>query len=107
MCQRSRFTKLFIVPALLLSAPAAFADIVWTGAVSTDIFDEANWDLTGSTVTVVDPNVTIDDNVVIANHTAPVEIPDVSGQARFQIGSGFKLTLDNALLRAASAAKSG
>ncbi|MCP3917724.1 MAG: hypothetical protein GY711_19445 [bacterium] len=74
----------------------AHADIVWTGAVSDDIFDEANWDLSGSTVTVVDPNVTIDDDVVIANTTSPVEIPDGAGQVRFQVGDGFTLTLDNA-----------
>ncbi len=100
MRQRTRSLLLFVLPGLLLSGPTAFADIIWTGAVSPDIFDEANWDLTGSTVTVVDPNVTIDDNVRIANHTAPVEIPDHGGQVRFQIGDGFKLTLDNAWLRA-------
>jgi hypothetical protein len=77
----------------LLAAPAG-ADIVWTGAVSSDIFDEANWDLSNSIVTVVDPNVSIDDNILIASAPAPVEIPNVTGQARFQIGNGYTLTVD-------------
>ena len=81
-----------------LAAPAS-ADIVWTGAVSSDIFDEANWDLSNSTVTVIDPNVGIDDHVVIANAPAEVWIPDVSGQQRFQIGDGFTVTIDNSHVR--------
>lgn len=84
--------------ALILFAVPAQADIVWTGAVSNDIFDENNWDLSGSTVTVVDPNVTIDDNVVIANAASPVEFPNVAGQVRFQIGRGRVMTLDNSTL---------
>lgn len=94
-------TKRSILGVLLaLLAPSAQADIVWTGASGNDIFDEANWDLTGSTVTVVDPNVTIDDDVVIANAALPVEIPDLGGQIRFQIGDGYTLTLDNSTLTA-------
>lgn len=82
----------------LLLAPALHADIVWTGAVSDDIFDEANWDLSQSTVTVIDPNVTIDDDVLIANAPVPVVIPDHGGQVRFQLGDGYTLTLDNSTL---------
>ena len=77
-------------PALLFGffGSPAFAQIVWTGAVSNDMFDEANWDLTGSSVTVIDPNVTIDDDVVVANTTSNVEIVELFGQMRFQIGDG-------------------
>ncbi|MFT4541367.1 MAG: hypothetical protein ACI841_004586 [Planctomycetota bacterium] len=90
-----------LIPAIiaLLIVPAG-ADILWTGAVNDDIFDEANWDLTGSAVTVVDPNVTIDDNVVIANAIAPVIVPDLGGQIRFQVGDGFTLTIDGSELNA-------
>jgi len=83
--------------SVLLAAPVA-ADIVWTGAVSNDIFDEANWDLSGSTVSVVDPNVSIDDDILILNAASPVELPDLSGQGRFQIGNGYTLTVDASVL---------
>jgi len=85
----------------LLAAPAE-ADIVWIGAVSNDIFDEANWDLSGSTVTIVDPNVSIDDNILIAGASTPVEIPNITGQARFQIGNGYTLTVDASVLNTAN-----
>lgn len=85
----------------LLAVPAQ-ADVVWTGAVSDDIFDEANWDLSGSTVTVIDPNVSIDDDVVIRDAAAPVVIPDISAQVRFQLGDGRTLTVDNSTLIAAN-----
>ncbi|MEZ6015923.1 MAG: hypothetical protein R3F49_12465 [Planctomycetota bacterium] len=90
----SQLISLFMAGAL---APSAAADIFWTGAVSADIFNEANWDLTQSTVTIIDPNVTIDDNVVIRNAAATVEMPEVggAGQMRFQIGEGYTLTVDN------------
>jgi len=86
------------LPLALLLTPALHADIVWIGAVSDDIFDEANWDLSQSTVSVVDPNVTIDDDVLIADAPAPVVIPDHGGQVRFQLGDGYTLTLDNSTL---------
>ena len=69
------------------------AEIVWTGANGADIFDEANWDLSNSLVDIIDPNVSIEDDVVIADAT--VEIPQVSAQQRFQVGSGFTITVDN------------
>jgi len=90
---------LFASLLALLAAPAG-ADIVWTGAVSNDIFDEANWDLSGSTVTIVDPSVSIDDNILIVGASAPVEIPNVSGQVRFQIGNGYTLTVDSSTVTA-------
>lgn len=81
---------------LTLLATPARADIFWTGATSNDIFDEANWDLTQSTVTVIDPDITIDDDIYIVNATATVEIPNNGGgQSRFQVGDGFTLTIDN------------
>jgi hypothetical protein len=91
-------TPTLLVALLGALAPTLQADIVWTGAVSNDIFDEANWDFSGSTVTVVDPNVSINDNVLIANTVQPVEIPNLGGQIRFQIGDGFTLTLDNGVI---------
>jgi hypothetical protein len=75
------------------------AAIVWTGAVDTDIFNEANWDLSGSAVTAVDPNVTIADDVNFLNAT--VSITDVTGQQRFQVGNGFLVTVDNSSIIAA------
>jgi len=79
----------------LLAEPAG-ADVFWTGATSNDIFDETNWDLTQSTVTVIDPDVTIDDDVYIVNAAATVEIPNNGGgQSRFEVGDGFTLTIDN------------
>jgi hypothetical protein len=81
---------------LTLLATPARADIFWTGATSNDIFDETNWDLTQSTVTVIDPDVTIDDDVYIVNATAIVEIPNNGGgQSRLEVGDGFTLTIDN------------
>ncbi len=86
--------------ALLASfAPVTMADIVWTGAVSNDIFEDLNWDLSASTVTAVDPNVSINDDVLIANTVQPVEIPNLAGQGRFQVADGFVLTIDNAQVR--------
>ena len=91
--------------ALLVLLTAVFpmpaqAEITWTGSVSTDIFDEANWDLSNSSVTTIDPNVTISDDAVIgpgpfAND--PV-IPQVPNQQRFQLDDGKTLTLDTVSL---------
>jgi hypothetical protein len=78
----------------------ASAEVIWIGGASTDVFDEANWDLSGSTVTVIDPNVSITDNVIIGPGpfaNSPV-IPELSGQQRLQLGDGHALTLDSALL---------
>lgn len=85
-----------------LTAVDARADIVWTGAVDDDIFNEANWDLSGSTVTAIDPNVTIDDDVVIANAAVPVVFPDIPSQVRFQLADTRTLTIDNSTVLVAN-----
>ncbi|MEE2807999.1 MAG: hypothetical protein VYB73_01695 [Verrucomicrobiota bacterium] len=84
------FTFIF---AFGLFKSSLIAEIVWTGANGADIFDEANWDLSNSLVDIIDPNISIDDDVVIANAT--VEIPQLTGQQRFQVGSDFTITVDN------------
>jgi hypothetical protein len=86
-----------LLPFAFIIAPA-HADIIWTGTTSNDVFDESNWDFTGSSVTTIDPNVTIEDNLVIANAANPVEIPDIGGQGRLQLGDGWSLTVDNSSL---------
>ena len=82
--------------------PAAHADILWTGAVSGDMFDEANWDLSQSQVTVIDPNVTIDDNVIIRDAPADVILTETGGgQLRFQVEEGRSVIIDNSRVVAA------
>lgn len=94
--------KLPQLVAALALAPAASADIVWTGAVSGDIFDEANWDLSQSSVTVIDPNVSIDDDVVIRDAPADVVITETGGgQFRFQVEEGRSVIIDNSRVVAA------
>lgn len=89
------------LPSLLLAllgplSAGASADLLWTGAASNDLFDEGSWDLSGSSVTLVDPNVSIEDDVRIIGTLVPAEIPNVSGQQRFQLGDGRTLLLDAA-----------
>ncbi len=84
------------IAAVLSCASIATADISWVGGTSDDVFDESNWDLSGSSVTMIDENVSIADNVVIgagpfANN--PV-IPDLAGQVRLQLDDGFSLTVE-------------
>ncbi|NCG27259.1 MAG: hypothetical protein GWP42_06935 [Verrucomicrobiales bacterium] len=81
------------------------AEIVWTGANGTDIFDEANWDLSNSPVDIIDPNIAIDDNVSIASSI--VEIPQLTGQQRFQVGSGFTITVDDSEIRLTGGSNDG
>ena len=81
------------------------AEIVWTGTNGGDIFDEANWDLSNSLVDIIDPNVSIDDDVIIANAT--VEIPQLTGQQRFQVGSGFTITVDDSEIRLTGGSNDG
>jgi len=69
--------------------------ITWTGASSQDIFEEGNWDLTESYVTAIDPGVTILDDVLIEDAPQTVQLPDVTGIARLQLGDGYTLTIDN------------
>lgn len=76
------------------------AQISWTGAVSTDIFDEANWDLSNSSVVMIDPNVSIMDDVLIGGGpfaNSPV-IPQLDGQQRFQLDDGRTLTVSGGTL---------
>ncbi|MDB4141992.1 hypothetical protein N9733_00845 [Akkermansiaceae bacterium] len=85
-----------LVPFLILPTSAA---IIWTGATSTDVFDESNWDLSGSAVTVIDSNISVADDLTITGATA--SIPDLAGQIRFQVGDGFTINLNNATLESA------
>ena len=82
-----------------------FAEIVWTGANGADIFDEDNWDLSNSLVEVIDPNFSIDDDVIIKDAT--VEIPQVTGQQRFQVGSGYTITVDNSEIKLVGGSNDG
>jgi hypothetical protein len=78
------------------SLPVGEPDGVWTGALGADVFVEANWDLSSSTAAVIDPNVTVDDSLVIRAATSMVELPEVNGstQVRLQLGDGRRLTID-------------
>jgi hypothetical protein len=90
---KSTLATLTAFAAFLCSSQAA---IVWTGATSTDPFDDSNWDFSGSGVSAVDANVSVADDLLIANGT--IEIPNLAGQQRVQIGNGFAMTLDNSTL---------
>ncbi len=71
------------------------ASISWLGTVSDDIFDVGNWDLSASSVTTLEPNVSIEDSVIIGAGpfpNAPV-IPEVTGQQRFQLADGQVFSL--------------
>ena len=67
--------------------PAVHADIVWTGAVSSEVFDEANWDLSNSTVTTIDqPNGAVDILVgsiplVLAGESRGLELRTENGES--------------------------
>ena len=109
-----RSTLLLLAAAA--TAASAHAQVVWTGTVSNDIFDEANWDLTNSMVTVIDPQVgagglmSIDDDVMISNvsGTMAPEIPDIAGgQWRFQVEENRTMTLSNAELNLATGSNDG
>lgn len=76
-------------------SPVAQAQISWTGAVGPGIFVEANWDLTASTVTTLDPNVPILDNVRFVGPAPDAQIGNLSGQGRFEVGDGFSVVIDN------------
>ncbi|MDE0569537.1 MAG: hypothetical protein OSB44_02575, partial [Verrucomicrobiales bacterium] len=79
--------------------------ITWTGADGTDIFEESNWDLANSNVEIIDPNVSIEDDVFIID--AIVEIPQVSAQQRFQVASGYTITVDNSTIRLTGGSNDG
>ena len=75
---------------------SSLAAITWTGATSADPFDNSNWDFSGSGVASVASNVSVADDINITDGT--VEIPNLGGQVRLQIGDGFTMTLDNSTL---------
>ena len=91
--------------SIVKAITAAPAVIVWTGANGTDIFDEGNWDLSNSNVTVIDPNVSIDADVVLLN--AVVDIPQLDAQQRFQVASGFTITVDNSTISLSGGSNDG
>ena len=60
----------------ILGQISLFAEIVWTGANGADIFDEDNWDLSNSLVEVIDPNFSIDDDVIIKDALSLIHISE-------------------------------
>ena len=96
---------IILISAFGLFKSSLMAEIVWTGANGADIFDEANWDLSNSPVDIIEPNISIDDDVIIAN--AVVEIPQLTGQQRFQVGSGFTITVDDSVIRSTGGSNDG
>ncbi len=93
-----------LIGALWIACPLTTqAEIIWLGGVSNDIFDEANWDLTSSSVTLIDPNVSIADDAIIGPGPFPNNpvIPEVDAQQRFQLDDGKLLTLQGVSLTAA------
>lgn len=96
---RNVVTAIASMVALLMPLTAN-AEIKWVGGTNTDVFDDANWDFSDSTVTAIDENVTIPDDVTIgpgpfANNA---EIPNSDGQVRLQLGDGNRLTIDGATI---------
>jgi len=89
-------TYLVTLAALTALLHPSLAAIVWSGATSTDPFDDSNWDFSGSEVSAVDANVSVADDISIVNGS--IEIPNLGGQQRLQIGNGFTMTLDNSTL---------
>ncbi len=85
---------LAIAGAAALTVDAS-AQIVWTGASGSGIFRESNWDLTASTVTVIDHMVPIADDVHIIGPGVEPRIPDLPGQEAFTVADGFHLLIDN------------
>ena len=85
--------KQFCAAALVctLTASIAQAEITWVGGTSTDIFDESNWDLSNSTVTVIDPNVTIADD---ARDWPGPNLPITRLSPRCQTSSDFNWTTE-------------
>ncbi|WP_145196434.1 hypothetical protein [Planctomycetes bacterium Poly30] len=81
---------------------AGIAQITWTGAVGPGIFVEGNWDLTASTVTMLDPGVPILDNVRFIGPAPDARIPDLAGQGSFQVGDGFGVVIDGMRVFAAA-----
>ena len=81
--------------AAALLACSASAQIVWNGSLGPGIFQEANWDLTGSTVTMLEGNVPISDNVVLMGPAPDARIADLPGQGAFIVADGFQVVIDS------------
>ncbi|QDV05478.1 hypothetical protein Poly30_09760 [Planctomycetes bacterium Poly30] len=91
-----RFSTSIALASLTAALTAsASAQIVWTGAVGAGIFREANWDLTASTVTVIDYTIPILDNVILMGPGQEALIPDLPGQEAFTVADGFTIRIDN------------
>jgi hypothetical protein len=81
----------YLIIFSLFSIGLTNAAVIWTGDSNSDIFDGANYNgLPGGLE--LGPNVTISDNVTFNNAT--VTIPQVTGQQRLQVGSGFVVTVN-------------
>ena len=98
-----KLSRLLCIAVVLLTTSWSQADVIWVGGVSSDVFDEANWDLSGTAVTVIDPNVSVADNILIGPgpFTNDPIIPDVDAQQRIQLSDGFSFTLDAASITVA------
>lgn len=96
--------KLAITAALGLAASiTSQAAIVWTGATSSALDLDGNWDFTGSALTSVAgiTNATLADDIVFNNAgTAPI-IGEQGAQPTWGVASGFSATIDNVFLNTA------
>ncbi len=77
--------------AVLLTTVPSGASIVWVGGSSTDFWDDANWDFSGSTYTgsTFNPLTPIADNIVVTNATGLTVATDQG----IRIDNGFSLAL--------------
>ena len=75
----------YIAAFLSLSSFFCHGAVTWTGNVGTDIFDGSNYSGLPNGL-VLGPNITFSN--------ATVTIPQVSAQQRFQVASGFTMTVD-------------
>ncbi|MDP6860147.1 MAG: hypothetical protein QF426_10020 [Verrucomicrobiales bacterium] len=81
----------YTIAFLFLSSFLSNAAVTWTGNAGTDIFDGGNYSGLADGFTL-GPNVTVEDDITFSNAT--VTIPQVSAQQRFQVASGFTMTVD-------------
>ena len=81
----------YILTFLFLASLLSNAAVTWTGNAGTNIFDGGNYSGLANGF-VLGPNVTVEDDITFSNAT--VTIPQVSAQQRFQVASGFTMTVD-------------
>ena len=68
--------------------------VTWTGTGGdTDVFNDANWDFGSSSLSAIDANTEVLDDLVISNAT--VTSASGAGFGALLIGDGFSLTLTN------------